>query len=134
MEMTIELDDEQLTALNSALEAENTKIDASNRRIQADQDLATANGVVYSGPLQQPLLTLNDLVQMRFNDRVAQDVRERTRIMADTMASAFMKADAATQEAMLQDWAKYTQPSAPPAPPVQKPPTSHKPVRQRKGR
>lgn len=107
MQFTVNITDEQVAALNAALEIENARIDAFNRRVQADKDMAASHNVPYSGPEPMEPLLLEQLIQMRFDDRVAQDVRERARTLADTMANTFLKADPQTQASMLADWSKY---------------------------
>jgi len=106
----VTISDEQETALNRALSVVNTQIDARNRRIQAEKDLQTSLGNVYSGPEPEPLKTFEQLVQERFNERVAVDVTDQARVISNDLAATFMKADPATQAAMMSDLAKYRRP------------------------
>lgn len=111
IQKTVNVTDEQQTALNAVVARMNIEIDANNRRIQAEKDLAAAAGRVYDGPEPAPMTTLDELVQLRFDQIAANDVRERVRIVTQDLAETFVAADPETQAAMMQDMAKYRKPT-----------------------
>lgn len=115
--ISITLTDEQTTALNGSLDAINAQIDAKNKKIAADKEYQASLGNEYIGPEPSPMLTFDQLVQQRFNERVQQDVQVRMRAVSEKLAATFMAADPQTQAQMLADMAKYNQPPVAPAEP-----------------
>ena len=127
MDITVALTSEQVDALTTALTEVNARIASVNERRGVEKRLAELSGTVYTGPEPEPLMTLEQLVQSRLNERIEQDVRSRAQFIASDLAQTFMSADAATREAMLQDWSKYSN-RTPPEPVTPSPPVVPTPV------
>ena len=116
IDKTIRISDDQQEALGAELIEKNKVIAAQNASIQAQKDLALAEGREYQGPEPDPLLTLDDLIQEKWDERAGADVQTRVAAVSRRVAGIYMRGTAETRAAMLADMAKYDTPAPGPGP------------------
>ena len=108
MDVTLTITTQQETALQSALNKRNAQIEIQNRQNQAARELAALNNRPVDGiPADQPLMTLQTLLQERLNERLLNDLREAAQEISKELANTYLNATPAQQQAMLADMAKY---------------------------
>jgi hypothetical protein len=128
--VSITLTDEEVEALNEAQRKINKQIQARNLRIEAEKQLALAQGVAYVGPEPEPEITFDELVQMRVEDRVMIDRQDRARAVSEDIARLFLSLTRTQQRAMMEDIEKYRTPQPVATSEPELPPTTI--VRKRK--
>lgn len=108
MDVTVTITDEQKTALDNALARTNAQRELRNTQINAQRELALIDGRPTDNLEQpQPLLTFQEFVQMRLNERIETDMRDAARLISNELANTYLNATAEERAAMMQDMAKY---------------------------
>lgn len=114
--VTIQISDIQEMAVERSVVRRNAQIELDNQRIRASKDLASANGVPYTGPEPSDPVTFESLVQACFNEGVQNDVRTHAQVTATEIANTLLRADPETRDLMIADMAKYVKPDRPQPP------------------
>lgn len=108
MDITLTITDEQQAALENALARSNAARELRNTQINAQRELALLEGRPVDAMEQPlPLLTFQELVQLRLNERLDADTKEAARSISNELASTYLNATAEERTAMMQDMAKY---------------------------